>query len=369
MKNLLISISAAVLLAANGAVTYADSLTVPKTFTAGTKAIAADVNANFAAVAASVNDNDSRITTNTGEISNNTAATAANAAAISTNATNIGNNTTAINNNAAAITANAAAISTNATNIANNTTAINNNAAAIIANSTATATNSTAIAALQSANQCPSDMVAAGSLCVDKYEASVWDAPTSPTTRYGLNVDDYPCNNDGSDCGVGAPAAFPIYARSVAGVVPSSDITLYQAAQACANVGKRLPTTTEWLMAASGTPSGTGDGTTGCNSNTGNLLGPTGNAPSCKSSAGAFDMVGNLWEWVADLQSTAATAGTVTDTDTLIARALGDDNVNSGGGTPSIKKMIVLDNSNGLVGLDHGPNSSIFELIGFRCVR
>ena len=47
----------------------ASSLVVPKSFTAGTPAVAADVNANFTAVQTSVDDNDTRITTNATGIS------------------------------------------------------------------------------------------------------------------------------------------------------------------------------------------------------------------------------------------------------------------------------------------------------------
>ncbi|MBI3188770.1 MAG: hypothetical protein HYZ31_13000 [Gammaproteobacteria bacterium] len=60
----------------------ADSLTVPNTFTAGTPAIAADVNANFAAVKAAVDDNNARITTNTSDINSNAAAITSNSVAI-----------------------------------------------------------------------------------------------------------------------------------------------------------------------------------------------------------------------------------------------------------------------------------------------
>ena len=44
-------------------VTYASSVVTPNLFVAGTTAVAAEVNANFAAHAAAINDNDSRITT------------------------------------------------------------------------------------------------------------------------------------------------------------------------------------------------------------------------------------------------------------------------------------------------------------------
>ncbi|MDQ6988847.1 MAG: hypothetical protein Q9M19_03115 [Mariprofundaceae bacterium] len=44
---------------------WAGTLTVPKTFTANSPAVAADVNANFTAVKTAVNDNNGRITANT----------------------------------------------------------------------------------------------------------------------------------------------------------------------------------------------------------------------------------------------------------------------------------------------------------------
>lgn len=55
-----------------------------------------------------------------------------------------------------------------------------------------------------------------GPLCVDIYEASVWDAPvaSAATHQYGVSGDEYPCNDNGNDCS----GSNPIYARSIAGV-------------------------------------------------------------------------------------------------------------------------------------------------------
>lgn len=69
VKESLISTSTAILLVLTSADVFASSVDVPNTFTAGTPAVAAEVNANFDAVATSVNDNDSRITGNTDAIS------------------------------------------------------------------------------------------------------------------------------------------------------------------------------------------------------------------------------------------------------------------------------------------------------------
>lgn len=139
-------------------------------------------------------------------------------------------------------------------------------------------------------------MVRVGSICVDKYEASVWATAGGGAegTQLGVAADDYPCFNNGANC-VGDNA---IYARSQEGVTPSSGITWFQAQQACANAGKRLLTNAEWQMAVAGTPddaTGTGDCTMG-----GGAKSVAGAQSRCVSAAGVSDMVGNLWEWTAD---------------------------------------------------------------------
>lgn len=68
---------------------HASSVTVPNTFSTGTPAVASDVNGNFSAVAAGVNDNDGRITTNETNIGINASGVAGNTTAISTNASDI----------------------------------------------------------------------------------------------------------------------------------------------------------------------------------------------------------------------------------------------------------------------------------------
>jgi len=79
----------------------------------------------------------------------------------------------------------------------------------------------------------------------------------------------------------------------VVGVPPSANITWFQAQQACRNVGKRLATSGEWQQAVAGTPDGAPCVVSAASA------GPTGTV-GCVSAAGAFDMVGNLDEWVAD---------------------------------------------------------------------
>jgi formylglycine-generating enzyme required for sulfatase activity len=168
--------------------------------------------------------------------------------------------------------------------------------------------------------KCPVDAVVSGAGCMDKYEASVWRVPNPTTantklvvkirsgkvtvadltaggaTQLGVAGPDYaPCAASGQNC------ANDIYAVSLPGVTPATFITWFQAQQACANADKRLPSSAEWQAAVAGTPDpGPDNGTTDCNTNSTMSVVLTGSRGSCVSSRGAFDMVGNLFEWVAD---------------------------------------------------------------------
>jgi formylglycine-generating enzyme required for sulfatase activity len=165
---------------------------------------------------------------------------------------------------------------------------------------------------------CGADAVLAGTVCLDTYEATVWRVPGPSTTNAGLvakiqlgratradliaggatqlgtTVDYAPCLDNGQNC------AGDIFAVSLPAESPSRRITWFQAQEACANSGKRLPTNAEWQVGANGTPDpGPDNGTTDCNSDTG-VVSLTGARSGCISARGAFDMVGNLAEWVAD---------------------------------------------------------------------
>jgi formylglycine-generating enzyme required for sulfatase activity len=168
--------------------------------------------------------------------------------------------------------------------------------------------------------RCGRDAVQAGTVCLDRYEASVWRVPNPTTTnaslvrriqlgratatdltaggatQLGTAGDDYaPCTNNGQNC------ANDIYAVSLPSVMPSAFITWFQAEEACANSGKRLPTSAEWQVGANGTPDpGPDNGMTDCNSAATGSASLTGSRSSCVSARGAFDMAGNVYEWVAD---------------------------------------------------------------------
>jgi formylglycine-generating enzyme required for sulfatase activity len=175
--------------------------------------------------------------------------------------------------------------------------------------------------------QCPIDMVPSGSTCVDKFEASLWKITDSTCARFiksglppprfcldhavqlGINGVDYvdgTCQFNGGGCK-------DIYALSLPAVIPARSINYFIAAAACRNSGKRLPSNAEWQAAALGTPDPwpQDDPANQCNL-TGSSAALTGSRSKCVSDVGAFDMVGNVIEFVADW-GPLATTGTTWD--------------------------------------------------------
>jgi hypothetical protein len=141
-------------------------------------------------------------------------------------------------------------------------------------------------------------------LYVDRYEAVVVAAADCSGQRYGQGwIDDYPADwpdRPGPDSRV-------LYACSLPDVRPSRNLTWHQAHRACLAQGKRLCTKVEWAQACGGSdyldfPYGQNFAAGRCNSfdtGVGDSL-PTGAMPGCVTEGGAYDMSGNLWEWVAD---------------------------------------------------------------------
>jgi hypothetical protein len=234
-----------------------------------------------------------------------------------------------------------------------------------------------AVPSLAHAKRCFADAVQVGNACVDRYEASAWETADPATikrvqrgkvaaadqlagvaTQRGVASDDYGagCPDSGSGC-------VAVFAVSIAGVSPSAFASWLQAAAACRNSGKRLATNHEWQMAALGTPDGAP-----CNVSSGTVV-ATGVA-GCVSDVGAFDMVGNLWEWVGDWVPRS--------TGSANWGGFSDDEMSFVGADPAPGGPGVLarggDNANGTAAgpfaVDGGnlPTSGESD-VGFRCAR
>jgi len=114
-------------------------------------------------------------------------------------------------------------------------------------------------------------------LCVDLYEAS----PSIKCPHKLLT------NIVQSEENAKTPECFAV---SIEGVTPWNYVSLPQAQRMCAHAGKRLPTSEEWYHIALGTHS------EGCVIDKTSVH-KTG-TEQCVSGIGAYDLIGNVWEWV-----------------------------------------------------------------------
>lgn len=118
--------------------------------------------------------------------------------------------------------------------------------------------------------------------CFDIYEASTGE---DCDVAQPQNEVDALINSKDSTC----------EAVSEPGRSPWTFVNRELAQTACVRAGKRLPTNEEWQRIAVGTPDGMQD----CNINA-ESSGVTGGNPACVSAVGAYDVVGNVWEWTSD---------------------------------------------------------------------
>jgi formylglycine-generating enzyme required for sulfatase activity len=240
--------------------------------------------------------------------------------------------------------------------------------------------------------KCAPDAVVAGTVCMDKYEASVWRVPdpagankglvkriqqgkarsanltAGGATQLGVAADNYaPCADNGQNC------TDDIYALSIPGVMPALSITWFQAQAACKNARKRLPSNAEWQDAVIGTPDpGPDNGTTDCNTQNVAALLPSGSRSGCMSSRGAFDMIGNAEEWVADWVPRSTNSGTWS------AGVSPTGDLQGSGGAATTGEPGALLRGGGFnhnttagpftVNAFNGPSYSV-AYIGFRCAR
>jgi formylglycine-generating enzyme required for sulfatase activity len=139
---------------------------------------------------------------------------------------------------------------------------------------------------------CPEGMVlisnSSGGFCLDIYENSPGEKCPIPVP---VNQGDTLSNLSHKEC-------IPISSKSNK---PWTFVSQDQAKEACARTGKRLPSVEEWTQASLGTPdkeSGWSNDDCQVASNWNNQPGGTGSALNCISSSGAYDMIGNVWEWI-----------------------------------------------------------------------
>jgi formylglycine-generating enzyme required for sulfatase activity len=149
----------------------------------------------------------------------------------------------------------------------------------------------------------PEHAVTLSAYVLDAYEVSV--------ARYRACVQAGTCTAPGTTLAQGCT-----YTPLVAGqeLYPVTCVSWQQASDFCAwDDGRRLPTEAEWERAARGSSSSSypwGDtfdctravlaGTTQCSAHAGVSPKAGGSAPAGESPEGAFDLIGNAAEWVAD---------------------------------------------------------------------
>lgn len=230
---------------------------------------------------------------------------------------------------------------------------------------------------------CPPDSVISGTVCMDKFEASLWFVPpdqrplivkiqrgtatvadlsAAGVIQLGLAAGDL----EAMGCSRGGNGCVNVYAVSIRGVTPAAFVTWFQAAAAARNALKRLPTNQEWQVAAFGTDVNVRES---CNVGSAGLAN-TGSAPGCVSDVGAFDMVGNLAEWVAEwlpLSTTCGSWGTFSDDYQCIAGA-GTSSFPGAMMRPSAWSLTPASVGVFAVGANLPPHYSSFH-VGFRCVR
>ncbi len=139
--------------------------------------------------------------------------------------------------------------------------------------------------------RCPSDMTfvsdSGGGFCIDTYEASASQECTFQDPQNQLQ----------SNSNLTQPLCIP---HSIPNVLPWTNVPESQAMELCARAGKHLTTNREWYRAALGTPDNSSGNADSCVLGRigASLAEKTGVHSRCQSSAGAYDMVGNVWEWV-----------------------------------------------------------------------
>jgi hypothetical protein len=227
---------------------------------------------------------------------------------------------------------------------------------------------------------CPELMVRAGSYCIDRFEAYVVEIRDGKEIPHTHSL---------------KPDGKKLKAKVAYNVFPQSAINQFQASEACENAGKRLCTLQEWISACSGVenfkyPYGNNEQRKKCNTRKGHLMtelhgsdpkkwgngmndpllnfipgffSRTGNYPECVSSYGAYDMVGNLHEWVSTLVGKEAAPMKVIGKANPVFKTVPGNGIFVGGFFSSANQ-----NGEGCYYMTtvHGPDQDDYS-VGFRC--
>lgn len=233
----------------------------------------------------------------------------------------------------------------------------------------------------QETGPCPGGMVfvssSNGGFCIDSYENS----PSSECLfSEPANQNETTTNLENRLC----------KAVSAGGKMPWRNVALQQAEILCAREGKHLPSNEEWYLASLGTPDSPGNVDRGdCNVKGQGVL-EAGSKALCVSSYGAHDMIGNVWEWVAETvvdgtfdTRTLPNEGYVTSVDTKGVPVT----TNASSSDPSFYEDYFWVEKNGVRGMIRGgyfgngtdagqftinaitPTSFTGAAVGFRCAK
>jgi formylglycine-generating enzyme required for sulfatase activity len=169
-------------------------------------------------------------------------------------------------------------------------------------------------------------------------------------------------------CPITGNGCLDVYAVSIPGVTPSRWVSWFQAVAIARNSLKRLPTNQEWQAAALGTPDGAPCKLFG-------ILGTTGSEPGCVSDVGAFDMVGNVSERVAEWADQGDFGNNCTNwpadfgNDVYCIGGKGSSDENRLPGVPVRSGYFGSGESGGVFSAIAFPADLAANTIGFRCAR
>jgi hypothetical protein len=206
--------------------------------------------------------------------------------------------------------------------------------------------------------------------CVDTYEA----APSTACSFANISSkQDTQTNINIAECA----------ATSISDVSPWTYVNREQAQVLCMRAGKRLPTASEWHTIALGTPD-----TQACNTDGGGVA-SSGSHEDCRSAAGVYDAIGNVWEWTDDDVIQGNYSGRMLPEEGYVAQTSSDGvaTMTSGTAPEEFALDYVWTNATGVYGMMRGgfyrsgDDGGVYAIqaetlptaatvaIGFRCVR